>query len=112
MKIDKVNVARENIYNNREHHIYGVQMLGLVGRILQRRILFIQVVKKKDHDTLVTIIRKYVHVLVLLFHTSSWQGYNGVGNYRHIHHIINHSLEHIDSELDAIQIQLKVLGQP
>ena len=92
VEIDETKFGRRKYY--RGHRVDGIWVLGMVERTPKRRIVFIPVPDRKS-DTLLKIIKKYVHPESLIY-TDCWKGYICLKNEFASHKTVNHSIAFVD----------------
>jgi transposase-like protein len=69
-------------------------MVGMVEKTPLRRMILIPV-KKRNGETLMPLIKKYVHPESII-HTDKWRGYNGLSSIGFTHYSVNHSKHKVD----------------
>lgn len=79
---------------HRGHRVNGCWALGMVERTPERRIIII-VVPDRKADTLITIMKKYIHPESVIY-SDCWRGYSTVIDSFSDHFYVNHSVSFVD----------------
>jgi len=82
---------------NRGHRVEGAWVIGGVERT-QRRLIFAEVVERRDARTLLNVISRHVAAGSIV-HTDLWRGYVSIEDELDVQHFtVNHSINFVDPE--------------
>jgi ISXO2-like transposase domain len=83
--------------NNRGHQISGAWVIGGIERTPERK-FFGVVVEKRDSDTIVNVLSRFV-LAGSIVHTDCWRGYTNIEEELGVVHLtVNHSLYYVDPQ--------------